>query len=126
MLCGAAIIASMATLIKTEICTVILANILTDAERKEHLRSGSWKEPMVTDQQAVLFQLDRIEDKSGVSGTGIVADGVVFPDGTVALRWRGDVQSTVIYADIADVVKIHGHSGSTRIKYLSQPDPLVR
>jgi hypothetical protein len=78
------------------------------------------------EQQAVLFQLDRIEDKSGVSGTGIVADGVVFPDGTVALRWRGETRSTVIYDNLADVLKIHGHGGSTRIKYLSQPDPLVR
>ena len=33
------------------------------------------------------FVLQRNEDETGVSGTGIVAEGVEFSDGTVALRW---------------------------------------
>jgi hypothetical protein len=33
-----------------------------------------------------LFLLIRNEDVSGVSGTGIVAEGVEFSDGTVAMR----------------------------------------
>lgn len=76
----------------------------------------------MTDKQAVLFQLDRIADHSGVSGTGIVADGVEFPDGTVALRWRGDVQSTVIYDSLEDVIKIHGHGGATQLKFVTKGD----
>jgi len=32
------------------------------------------------------FFLDRMEDETGVSGSGLVAEGVVFWDGTVAMR----------------------------------------
>lgn len=65
------------------------------------------------------FVLDRIEDKSGVSGTGIVAEGVEFGDGTVALRWLSDTASTVFYSCMEDVEKIHGHNGATRIEFVS-------
>lgn len=65
-----------------------------------------------------LFQLVRDVDVTGVSGTGTVADGVVFPDGTTVLRWRGDRQSTVVWPSIADVEAIHGHGGATRVEWL--------
>jgi hypothetical protein len=42
-----------------------------------------------------LFRLERTEDASGVSGIGKVAEGVVFDDGTVVLRWLTEVKSTV-------------------------------
>ena len=35
-----------------------------------------------------LFTMIRNGDESGVSGTGRVMDGVLWPDGTVATRWR--------------------------------------
>jgi hypothetical protein len=35
------------------------------------------------------FVLERDVDVSGLSGTGVVADGVVFPDGIVALHYLG-------------------------------------
>ncbi|WP_193319021.1 hypothetical protein [Nonomuraea phyllanthi] len=63
----------------------------------------------------MLFKLVRDEDVSGVSGTGEVADGVLWPDGAVALRWRGERPSTVHYNRIDDVKHVHGHNGSTRI-----------
>jgi hypothetical protein len=63
----------------------------------------------------VAFKLMRDQDVSGVSGTGIVAEGFVFTDGTVALRWRGDLASTAFYDSITDVEAIHGHEGATRI-----------
>lgn len=62
-----------------------------------------------------LFKLVREVDETGVSGTGHVADGVVWHDGTVAVRWRTDTRSTVIYDRLADVEKIHGHGGKTRV-----------
>jgi hypothetical protein len=34
-----------------------------------------------------LFSLVRDEDVSGISGTGPIAEGVEFTDGSVALRW---------------------------------------
>lgn len=35
-----------------------------------------------------LFSMVRNADESGVSGTGRVLDGVLWPDGTVVVRWR--------------------------------------
>lgn len=49
------------------------------------------------DQQVRLFQLHRDEDPTGVSGPGIVADGVEFDDGTVVIRWRSEHASTVVW-----------------------------
>jgi hypothetical protein len=61
------------------------------------------------------FQLQRDEDVTGVSGTGVVADGVVFEDGVTVLRWRGERRSTVVWASVDDAIAIHGHDGKTRL-----------
>lgn len=62
------------------------------------------------------FHLQRDEDVSGISGTGRVAEGVEFSDGTVVVRWLvGDHQSTVVWPGIDAVEAIHGHGGATRI-----------
>lgn len=69
------------------------------------------------DDGAKPFVLQRITDVSGVSGTGVVAHGVEFPDGTVALRWVGGNPTSVVFHDngMASVEAIHGHGGNTRI-----------
>ena len=64
-----------------------------------------------------LFHLERIEDASGVSGIGKVAEGVVFDDGSVVLRWLTRVKSTVLFESVKDVELVHGHQGKTRIVY---------
>lgn len=64
-----------------------------------------------------LFVLRRSEDPTGVSGTGDVADGVVWPDGTVSIRWRGPRPSTVNWGSLVDAEAVHGHGGATRIVY---------
>lgn len=64
-----------------------------------------------------LFVLDRLEDETGISGTGIVAEGVLFSDGTCALRWRTETASTGVYASTEDVEAIHGHGGKTVIRW---------
>lgn len=61
------------------------------------------------------FWLKRIEDETGISGTGCVAQGVIFDDGSCVVRWLTDVRSTCVYSSIADVEKIHGHKGKTLI-----------
>lgn len=68
------------------------------------------------------FVLERVEDVSGVSGTGIVAGGVEFPDGVVALRWYSDWPTSVVFHDrgIEAVNKIHGHDGRTRVVWLQE------
>ena len=64
-----------------------------------------------------VFRLERTEDVSGISGTGVVADGVVFPDGVAVLRWRTAGASTAIYDSVEDVERIHGHDGKTRLAW---------
>lgn len=64
------------------------------------------------------FELHRDVDASGVSGEGLVAEGVRFTDGTCALRWLTDTASTAIYDSAADLIAIHGHNGATRMVWL--------
>lgn len=65
------------------------------------------------------FQLHRDEDVSGVSGTGIVAEGARFTDGHAVVRWVvGEHRSTVCWDDIESVVAIHGHNGATRLVWI--------
>lgn len=63
------------------------------------------------------FKTVRTHDVSGVSGTGIVAEGVEFTDGTVVLRWVTERASTAFYDNLADLQAIHGHGGNTQIQW---------
>lgn len=63
------------------------------------------------------FWLNRVEDETGVSGTGRVACGVEFPNGKVAVSWLTKVTSVAVYDDIEAVVAIHGHGGKTVVEW---------
>lgn len=65
------------------------------------------------------FVLCRDTDVTGVSGTGVVAEGVQFGDGTVVIRWRGENASTVIWESLAHAMAIHGHDGKTRAIWMA-------
>ena len=65
-----------------------------------------------------MFALNRDEDVHGVSGTGTVAYGVQFSDGTVAMHWVGNVSSTSVWTSMAALVTVHGHDGKSRIEWL--------
>ena len=65
-----------------------------------------------------LFCLVRTDDVSGVSGEGRVADGVEWPDGTVAVRWRTDHATTEIADSLSAYMVIHGHGGGTVVSWL--------
>jgi hypothetical protein len=67
------------------------------------------------------FQLWRDEDQSGVSGTGRVAVGVVFPSGKVVMEWLGAHSTFGIYQTLQDVEHIHGHGGRTRVVFDDRP-----
>lgn len=69
--------------------------------------------------------LQRLEDPSGVSGTGPVAEIFEATDGAVAIRWRGDRPSWGLWSDIRDLEAIHGHEGKSVVQYLD-PHRLVR
>lgn len=62
------------------------------------------------------FHFERLEDQSGVSGCGVVAEGIVFLDtGEVVVHWFGQHSSINIYHCIEDITYIHGHNGKTKI-----------
>ena len=65
-----------------------------------------------------LFILNRKEDETGVSGTGIVAQGVEFDNGKCVLTWLSKITSIIIYESIQDIEQIHGHGGKTLVEFL--------
>lgn len=64
-----------------------------------------------------LFTLVRTEDVSGTSGTGVVAEGVEFSDGTCVLHWLSQLHSIEICGNMHVVEAIHGHGGRTMVMY---------
>lgn len=69
------------------------------------------------------FLLRRDVDHTGVSGTGFVAEGVLWTDGTVTLRWLGKHSSHVVWRRLTDAEAIHGHDGATHIHWID-PGPM--
>ena len=61
------------------------------------------------------FYLYRREDVSGVSGTGIVAVGVILPSGHAVMEWCSRWPTVTIFQSIEQVERIHGHGGRTSI-----------
>lgn len=64
------------------------------------------------------FLLMRTDDPSGVSGTGAVAQGVEWSDGTVSMRWMSHMPSFLSFDSIEHLEKIHGHAGATRVMFI--------
>lgn len=64
------------------------------------------------------FVLDRKTDKTGVSGTGIVAEGIEFTDGTCVMNWLRHTRSTAIYANLRTLEDIHSHGGASEIRFI--------
>lgn len=70
------------------------------------------------------FHLQRAHDVTGVSGTGRVADGILWPDGTASVRWTGERPSVVFWdGGIADAEHVHGHGGHTVVVW-DDPEPV--
>lgn len=75
------------------------------------------------------FIVRRLEDVTGLSGTGVVAEGVEFSDSTVAMRWlqlspgnphyqRGVRATTVLHEHVESVEALHGHNGRTIVEWV--------
>ena len=70
------------------------------------------------------FALQRRLDISGVSGTGLVAYGTLYPTGRVTLAWcAGDVASVTVYDSHEH---IHGHGGATELVWIDPHDQTTR
>ncbi len=67
---------------------------------------------------ARLFVLRRMEDVSGTSGVGVVAEGVEFTDGTCVVHWISQLHSIEICSNMHTLVAIHGHEGRTIVEYV--------
>jgi len=53
-----------------------------------------------------------------------VAEGVIWSDGTVAVRWPGANPTTVAFeTGLKGVEAIHGHGGATEIRFLDAVHP---
>lgn len=62
------------------------------------------------------FTIHRHTDPSGVSGTGVIAEGWESSDGkTVVLKWLTATPSVCIYEDVRHIEQIHGHGGASEI-----------
>lgn len=66
-----------------------------------------------------LFMLERREDESGVSGTGVVAYGVVLPSGKAVLEWVTELRSVALYDSLQVLEDIHSHGGRTRVRMIN-------
>jgi len=78
------------------------------------------------------FLLERVEDATGVSGTGWVAEGMQFTNGRCVLCWRfvqgqplplGQWSSVAVYPSLGMIEQIHGHGGKTVIRMIDEHDP---
>jgi len=59
------------------------------------------------------FYLYRHEDVHGNSGTGCVAEGVIFDTGKVAMTWLSRFPTLTFFDSISDVDALHSHAGRT-------------
>ena len=59
------------------------------------------------------FILTRDFDESKVSGTGVVLEGVVFHDGSVAVHWVTPYWSVTFYPDLDTFLHLHIFSHPT-------------
>lgn len=66
------------------------------------------------------FKLHRDQDTSGMSGTGVVVEGVEFTNGQVAYQWLTTWRTTTIADSIEVVERVHGHDGKTRIVWVDE------
>lgn len=64
------------------------------------------------------FELFRHVDKSGVSGTGVVAEGVEWSDGSVSMRWLGEDPAFANWSGLQGVINVHGHNGATEVRWI--------
>lgn len=79
--------------------------------------------PTAKQSRARRFVLNRSEDATGTSGTGIVAEGICFSNGKVALHWLSHLGAVNVY-DSMDVTRVlHGHGGRTVIEWLDEETP---
>ena len=79
------------------------------ARKQNHISSTS---------QMRRFVLIRVEDLTGVSGTGEVAEGTVFSSGLAVIHWLREPYAMGVYQTLEDVISVHGHEGRTQLQFI--------
>lgn len=64
------------------------------------------------------FYLHRTNDPTGISGTGAVAVGVLWPSGHVTVEWTGKHRSEVSWPSLEDLKAVSCHNGMTAVVWL--------
>jgi len=64
------------------------------------------------------FYLDRLDDESGVSGTGVVAEGTLYTNGRVSVTFLIKPFSMLWYLSIEEMIDVHGHGGRTQLVWI--------
>ena len=67
------------------------------------------------------FYLNRLTDINGLSGTGIVAIGSLYPNGEAHMLWVSFKSSFEMHKSIDALMDIHGHGGATVLHYGDPP-----
>lgn len=62
----------------------------------------------------------RYKDISGVSGTGLVAQIVLFSNGKVVVAWLGEYPTTETLDSLDHFFAVHGHNGATVVHWEDQ------
>jgi len=78
------------------------------------------KIPTAKQSRARRFVLNRTEDFTGTSGTGIVAEGICFSNGKVALHWLSCYGAVNVYDSMEVTQTLHGHGGLTTIEWVDK------
>lgn len=72
------------------------------------------------EQPPLCFYVVRHFDRSGVSGTGYVAQGTQWSSGRAAVHWfAGGSTVTQVWDSLEDFLRIHGHEGETSIEWIN-------
>lgn len=66
------------------------------------------------------FVLKRNKDISGNSGTGVVAEGVLFSSGWVSMTWLSHLNTVTVYHSMEVVRRLHGHDGATEVLWIDE------
>ena len=98
---------------------------IRDRSRREGCRNQTKGESMAQKQNHISstsqmrrFVLIRVEDLTGVSGTGEVAEGTVFSSGLAVIHWLREPYAMGVYQTLEDVISVHGHEGRTQLQFI--------
>lgn len=69
-----------------------------------------------------IYRLMRRADVTGVSGAGIVAYAVEFPNGKVVVAWHAEARpkSIAVYDAMDEAIQVHTHGGASEFQLIHE------